>query len=70
MFADTMLPFTSGGDQNAGEVAPVTDARALHDELVAKGLLPAQVSLPEAGALGSFVVVDPDSNPVVIDQNR
>ena len=70
MFDDNMLTFNPGWDQNAGEVDPFTDVRDLHSDLVAKGLEPTQVSLPEDGGIGSFVVVDPDGNPVLIDQHR
>ena len=70
MFDDNMLTFNPGWDQNAGEVDPFTDVRDLHSDLVAKGLEPTQVSLPEDGGIGSFVVVDPEGNPVLIDQHR
>ena len=70
MFDDNMLTFNPGWDQNSGEVDPFTDLRDIHSDLVAKGLEPTQVSLPEGGGIGSFVVVDPDGNPVLIDQHR
>ena len=70
MFDDNMLTFNPGWDQNAGVVDPFTDLRDIHSDLVAKGLEPTQVSLPEDGGIGSFVVVDPDGNPVLIDQHR
>ena len=70
MFDDNMLTFNPSWDQNAGEVDSFTDVRDIHSDLVAKGLEPTQVSLPEGGGIGSFVVVDPDGNPVLIDQHR
>ncbi|MFT5650778.1 MAG: catechol 2,3-dioxygenase-like lactoylglutathione lyase family enzyme [Yoonia sp.] len=70
MFDANMLTFNPGWDQSAGEVDPFTDIRDIHSELVAKGLKPAQVNLPQGGGIGSFVVVDPDGNPVLIDQHR
>jgi len=70
MFEDNILTFNPGWDQNAGEVTPFDDVRDIHADLVAKGLTPTQVVLPENGGPGSFVVVDPDGNPVLIDQHR
>jgi hypothetical protein len=60
----------TGWDQSAAETERHTDVRDLHADLVAKGLEPSQVTLPEGGGPGSFVVVDPDGNPVLIDQHR
>ena len=70
MFDDNMLTFNPGWDQNAGEVDPFTDLRDIHSDLVAKELEAAQVSLPEGGGIGSFVVVNPEGNPVLIDQHE
>lgn len=70
MFDRNMLTFNPGWDQAASETNPFDDVRALHADFVAKGLAPVQVNLPEGGGIGSFVVVDPDGNPVLIDQHR
>jgi catechol 2,3-dioxygenase-like lactoylglutathione lyase family enzyme len=70
MFDRNMLTFNPGWDQNAAEVGAFTDVRDLHASLVAKGVAPVHANLPETGGAGSFVVVDPDGNPVLIDQHR
>ena len=70
MFEDNILTFNPSWDQSAAETERHTDVRDLHADLVAKGLEPSQVTLPEGGGPGSFVVVDPDGNPVLIDQHR
>ena len=70
MFDDNILTFNPGWDQNAQPTDTFTDVRDLHARLTADGLDVAQVTLPPEGGPGSFVVVDPDGNPVLIDQHR
>lgn len=69
MFEGPMLTFNPGWDQSAGEVNPFTDVRDLKAALLAKGLEVSQEQGGDAGP-GSFVVVDPDGYPVLIDQHR
>ncbi len=70
MFDDNILTFNPGWDQNAKETDGFTDVRDLHAKLTADGIETSQVTLPEGGGPGSFVIVDPDGNPVLIDQHR
>ncbi len=70
MFDTNILTFNPGWDQSANPVDPFTDVRELHAKLHAQGVEMDQVTLPEDGGPGSFVVVDPDGNPVLIDQHR
>lgn len=69
MFEGNMLTFNPGWDQSAGEVTPFEDVRAIKDRLAAAGI---EVSQEQGGATGpaSFVVIDPDGNPILIDQHR
>ncbi len=69
MFEGPMLTFNPGWDQSAGEVNPFTDVRELKDKLKAAGLEVTQEQGEDTGP-GSFVVVDPDGYPVLIDQHR
>lgn len=70
MFDDNILTFNPGWDQNAQNTDSFTDVRDLHAKLAADGMTIEQVNLPQTGGPGSFVVVDPDGNPVLIDQHR
>ncbi len=70
MFEQNMLTFNPGWNQNAEPVDQFTDVRDLQRELKARGI--EFVSEAEEGTTGpaSFVVVDPDGNPVLVDQHR
>ncbi|MEM1365849.1 MAG: VOC family protein [Pseudomonadota bacterium] len=69
MFERNMLTFNPGWDQNAKEVNPFTDVLEIRAKVEAAGLEVSQVTGGEEGP-GSFVVVDPDGNPVLVDQHR
>ncbi|MBF9057732.1 VOC family protein [Rhodobacterales bacterium HKCCSP123] len=70
MIDKPMLTFNPGWNQEAGPVDPFDDVRALHDQITADGVEALQVSLGGETGPGSFVVVDPDGNPILIDQHR
>lgn len=69
MFEKNMLTFNPGWNQNAEAVDQFTDVRDLQRELKAKGL--EFVSEADEGTQGpaSFMVLDPDGNPVLFDQH-
>ena len=69
MFEGNMLTFNPGWDQSAGEVNPFTDVREIKASLADAGI---DVTQEQGGAEGpaSFVVIDPDGNPILIDQHR
>ncbi|MGR0220793.1 VOC family protein [Agromyces sp. ZXT2-6] len=70
MFERNLLTFNPGWDQTAAEVDPFTDVRELQRRLRDAGVEFAS-EVDEAGSgPGSFVVVDPDGNPVLVDQHR
>ncbi|MDB4053615.1 hypothetical protein OAD19_03285 [Octadecabacter sp.] len=69
MFDRNMLTFNLGWDQSASAVDPFDDVREIKAKLKVAGHEVSQ----EAGAAtgpGSFVMTDPDGNPVLIDQHR
>lgn len=70
MFEKNILTFNPGWDSNAQPLAAFTDVRDLQRQLRAKGVQ--FVSEADEGSTGpaSFVVVDPDGNPVLVDQHR
>ncbi|WP_439141354.1 VOC family protein [Pseudooctadecabacter sp.] len=69
MFEGNMLTFNPGWDQSAGEVNPFEDVRVIKDKVKAAGHA---VSQEQGDATGpaSFVVIDPDGNPILFDQHR
>lgn len=70
MFEKNMLTFNPGWNQQAQAVDPFTDVRDLQRELKARGVeFHSEADEGTAGP-GSFVVVDPDGNPVLVDQHR
>ncbi|UIP57829.1 VOC family protein [Agromyces marinus] len=70
MFERNLLTFNPGWDQAAAEVDPFTDVRELQRTLRDAGVeFVSEVDEHGTGP-GSFVVVDPDGNPVLVDQHR
>jgi len=69
MFERNILTFNPGWDGNARTLASFTDVRELQRQLKAQGV-PLQVEANE-GTTGpaSFVAVDPDGNPILVDQH-
>lgn len=69
MFERNILTFNPGWDQGARPVDAFTDVRELQRRLKAAGV--AFASEADEGTTGpaSFVVVDPDGNPVLVDQH-
>ncbi|QPC47609.1 VOC family protein [Mangrovibacillus cuniculi] len=69
MFEKNILTFNPGWDQNAQEIDPFKDVRQLQETLREKGIsFTSEVSSSEGP--GSFTLVDPDGNPILIDQHR
>ncbi len=69
MFERNILTFNPGWDANAAPLASFTDVRELQRQVKAAGITPV-TEVDEAGSgPGSFVVVDPDGNPVLVDQH-
>ena len=69
MFEGAMLTFNPGWDQSAQNVDPFTDVREIKSKLKDAGIDVTQDQGDEAGP-GSFMVVDPDGYPILIDQHR
>ncbi len=69
MFDDNILTFNPGWDQNADKLENFDDVRVLQDQLRAEGIPLIKEVDPDTEGPGSFVVVDPDGNPILIDQH-
>ncbi len=69
MFDDNILTFNPGWDQNADKLEDFDDVRELQERLRAEGIPLIKEVDPDTEGPGSFVVVDPDGNPILIDQH-
>ena len=70
MFDKNILTFNPGWDQSAQPLEGFTDVRELQRELEARGVEIAQEVDDSTTGPASFVVVDPDGNPILVDQHR
>lgn len=69
MFEKNTLTFNPGWDSNARELDSFTDVRDLQRQLKAKGVeLISEADESTAGP-ASFIAVDPDGNPILVDQH-
>jgi catechol 2,3-dioxygenase-like lactoylglutathione lyase family enzyme len=69
MFERNILTFNPGWDNNAQPLAEFTDVRQLQQQIKAQGIvLEAEADEGSAGP-ASFIVLDPDGNPVLVDQH-
>lgn len=69
MFERNMLTFNPGWDRNCATLPVYDDVRAIQMELEAKGLK--LVSRADESSTGpaSLMLIDPDGNPILIDQH-
>lgn len=70
MFERNILTFNPGWDSNAQPLAQFTDVRELQRQLKARGVSLATEADEGTTGPASFVVVDPDGNPILFDQHR
>ena len=69
MFEQNMLTFNPGWDQSAKHLDEFEDIRDLQSSLQSQGVeIDSEVSSAEGPA--SFMLKDPDGNPILIDQHR
>ena len=69
MFEKNILTFNPGWDQNARKLASFTDVRELQRQLKAQGVEFVQQADESTTGPASFVAVDPDGNPILVDQH-
>jgi lactoylglutathione lyase len=69
MFEKNILTFNPGWDQNAKKLPSFTDVRELQRALKAQGVVFAQEADESTIGPASFVVEDPDGNPLLVDQH-
>jgi lactoylglutathione lyase len=69
MFEKNILTFNPGWDQNANKLDSFTDVRDLQRELKARGVKFESEADESTTGPASFMVIDPDGNPILIDQH-
>ncbi len=70
MFEKNILTFNPGWNGPHDEATTFTDVRDIAKQLEAAGIEFTDQKLPEEGGPGHVAFVDPDGNPVLIDQHR
>ena len=69
MFDRNMLTFNPGWDADARELEMFTDVRELQRRLKAQGVALASEADESSTGPASFLIVDPDGNPILVDQH-
>ena len=69
MFEKNILTFNPGWGQNADKLDSYTDARELQRELKSHGIKFENEADENSTGPASFMIMDPDGNPILIDQH-
>ena len=69
MFDKNILTFNPGWDADASELDDYTDVRELQRQLKAQGVELATEADESTSGPASFVAIDPDGNPILVDKH-
>ncbi len=69
MFEANILTFNPGWDSNAQNLDTFTDVRELQRQLKAQGVELMSEADENTTGPASFMVMDPDGNPILVDQH-
>ena len=69
MFEQNILTFNPGWDKEAQPLGSFTDVRELQRQLKASGVVLHTEADENGTGPASFVAVDPDGNPILVDQH-
>jgi len=70
MFEKNMLTFNPGWDQNANNLNAFTDIRTIQKKIKEQGIQIENEADETTEGPASFIVIDPDGNPILFDQHR
>lgn len=70
MFEKNILTFNPGWDNQANELESFMDIRVLQAKLKAEGLALTSEADPDLTGPASLTLMDPDGNPILMDQHR
>ena len=69
LFEKNILTFNPGWDSNASKLNAFTDVRDLQRELRAQGVPLTTAADETSTGPASFTTIDPDGNPILVDQH-
>ena len=69
MFERNILTFNPGWDSSAQPLGSFTDVREIQEKLKADGIEFASEADETTTGPASFVILDPDGNPILVDQH-
>jgi lactoylglutathione lyase len=69
MFEKNILTFNPGWDSSAQKLDAFTDVREIQRQLKAQGVVLASEADEHTTGPANFMVVDPDGNPILLDQH-
>jgi catechol 2,3-dioxygenase-like lactoylglutathione lyase family enzyme len=69
MFEKNLLTFTPGWDASAQKLEAFTDVRELQRQLKRQGVVLTSEADESASGPAYFTLVDPDGNPILVDQH-
>ncbi len=69
MFDKNILTFNPGWDAHANPLESFTDVRALQQQLKERGVTFESQADETTTGPASFIVLDPDGNPILVDQH-
>jgi lactoylglutathione lyase len=69
MFEKNILTFNPGWDSNASKLSAFTDVRHRQRELKAQGVQLTTEADETSTGPASFLAMDPDGNPILVDQH-
>lgn len=69
MFEKNMLTFNPGWDQDAHNLDSFTDVREIQRQLKAQGVQFISEADENTTGPASFITLDPDGNPILLDQH-
>ena len=69
MFENNLLTFNPGWDQDANTVSAYSDIRQLQQALKTQGIEAGDAIDPSTTGPASFMIFDPDGNPILFDQH-
>lgn len=69
MFDKNIMTFNPGWDNFANPLDTFTDIREIQRQLKSRGIAFASEADENTTGPGSFIIVDPDGNPILVDQH-
>ncbi|MEO0812340.1 MAG: VOC family protein, partial [Myxococcota bacterium] len=70
MFERNTMTFNPGWDSTGQELPEFQDVRELQREIKNQGMALAAEADPESSGPAHIMLIDPDGNPILIDQHR